>query len=317
MRVYNKAPLNYQDQVRLLKARGLEVPDDKQAVEYLKRISYYRLSAFFLPYQQKKDRFNKGVSFGQVLDTYNFDRELRLLIFDAIERIEVAIRTQIIYCIALKYNDAHWQDNKAMFKPPFMINGRTIDAYGELQLIIYNAKNTKHPEVFIKHYMKKYQHPSNPPSWMCLELLTIGELSRLFKGLASNEDKQMIANIFGIHHTVFTSWLHTLTYVRNICAHHARLWNRTFAIKPDVLKKPQQPWMDSIYENNKRTFYFICVLKYLLNAANPGNHLKEKIIQLFQKYEHVPVRFMGIPTNDAGEMLNWKSEPLWSVDQRK
>ncbi len=149
---------------------------------------------------------------------------------------------------------------------------------------------------------------------MCLELLTIGELSRLYKGLARNEDKQMIARFFGLHHTVFTSWLHTITYVRNICAHHARLWNRTFAIKPDVLKKPQQPWMDSIYENNKRAFYFMCVLKYLLNAANPGNHLKEKIIQLFQKYEHVPVRFMGIPTNAAGEMLNWKSEPLWNAD---
>ncbi len=311
MRVYNKAPLKYQDQVELLKQRGLKVFDEKRAVEYLKRISYYRLSAFFLPYQQKKDQFNEGISFDQVLDTYKFDRELRLLVFDAIERVEVAIRTQIVYCLALKYNDAHWQDKKSVFKPPFQINKRTIDAYGEIQQIIDNAKNTKHPEVFIKHYMREYQQPANPPSWMCLELLTIGELSRLYKGLASNTDKQMIASFFGLHHTVFTSWLHTLTYVRNICAHHARLWNRTFAIKPDVLKKPQRPWVDKAFENNQRTFYFICVLKYLLNAANPGNHLKEKLIRLFQKFESVPVRFMGIPTNTAGEMLDWVSQPLW------
>ena len=102
MRVYNKAPLNYQAQVKLLKKRGLDIPDDKRTIEYLKRISYYRLSAFFRPYQQKKDLFNRGVSFELVLDTYNFDRELRLQVFDAKKAQKVSPRANIILSGHLK-----------------------------------------------------------------------------------------------------------------------------------------------------------------------------------------------------------------------
>lgn len=93
---YNKIPLSFQDQLQLLKSRGLEITDESKAISYLEGISYYRLSAYFLPYQVEKDKFNAGVSFKQIINTYSFDRELRLLVFDCIERIEVAIRTQII-----------------------------------------------------------------------------------------------------------------------------------------------------------------------------------------------------------------------------
>jgi abortive infection bacteriophage resistance protein len=311
-KVYHKAPLTFQEQLLLLNSRGLVIADESKAISYLQEISYYRLSAYFLPYQAVKDKFNEGVTFEQIIDTYSFDREVRLLVFDCIERIEIAIRTQVIYGMALHYHDSHWQDNKSLFITPFYNKiGSLIDPFSDLQSIISKAKTVRAPEVFIKHYIDNYSSPANPPSWMCLELLTVGELSHLFRGLKNNSDKKRIADFFGVHHTVFTSWLHTLTYVRNICAHHSRLWNRDFAIEPDKLLKPVGNWLSKPFENNKRTFYFICVLKYLLNRANPSNSLKAKLENLFTKYPTVPIQFMGIPSDGKGNMLNWQNEPLW------
>ena len=309
---YSKAPLSFQDQLILLEQRGLIIDDRPKAELYLKEISYYRLSAYYLPYQQTKDLFNPGVKFSQIIKTYSFDRELRLLVFDCIERIEVAIRTQFIYCMAHKYGDSHWQDNQSIFiKPYYNKIGRLVDPFNDFQNIISKAKTHRKPEVFIKHYVDTYDKPSNPPSWMCFELLTMGELSFIYRGLRNNADKKMIADFFDVHHSVFASWLHALTYVRNLCAHHSRLWNRDLAIEPDRIRKAKGKWISTRFENNKRVFYFLCVLKYLLLRANPTNNMGTKMEMLFNKYPMVPIQFMGIPSDGKGNMLDWKQEPLW------
>lgn len=311
-KTYNKIPLSFEDQIELLKNRGLTFNNEPKALAYLKEISYYRLSAYFLPYQKVKDTFNKGIDFNQIIKTYSFDRELRLLIFDCIERIEIAIRTQIIYSMAHTYNDSHWQDNPSLFITPYYNKvGTLIDSFSSLQTIISKAKSVRTPEVFIKHYTNTYSKPSNPPSWMCLELLTMGELSHLYRGLKNKSDKKRIASFFDVHPTVFTSWLHTLTYVRNLCAHHSRLWNRDLAIEPEKLLKPVGDWISPRFENNKRVFYFLCVLKYLLLRANPGNSLKDKLDNLFTKYPMVPIQFLGIPSDGNGKLLDWKEESIW------
>jgi len=311
-RVYNKTPLSFTDQLALLKSRGISVADELKAISILQKISYYRLSAYFLPYQSVKDTFNPGTTFKQIIDTYSFDRELRLLVFDCIERIEIAIRTQIIYQMAYHYNDSHWQDNQSLFiKPYYNKIGIKVDPFSEFQSIISKAKTVRTPEVFIQHYLNNYSSPSNPPSWMCFELLTIGEMSNIYRGLSSKVDKKRIASFFDLHPTVFISWLHSLTYVRNICAHHARLWNKELAIKPELLLNPTGDWISILFNNNKRLFYFLCVLKYLLLRANPGNNLKVKLENLFAKYSTVPIKYLGIPTDGTGNMLNWQDEPLW------
>jgi abortive infection bacteriophage resistance protein len=311
-RVYNKTPLSFTDQLALLKSRGFSVTDEHKAISFLQEISYYRLSAYFSPYQSVKDTFNPGTTFKQIIDTYSFDRELRLLVFDCIERIEIAIRTQIIYQMAYHYNDSHWQDNQSLFiKPYYNKIGIKVDPFSEFQSIISKAKTLRTPEVFIRHYLNNYSSPSNPPSWMCFELLTIGEMSNIYRGLSSKIDKKRIASFFDLHPTVFISWLHSLTYVRNICAHHARLWNKELAIKPELLLNPTGDWISIPFNNNKRLFYFLCVLKYLLLRANPGNNLKVKLETLFAKYPTVPIKYLGIPTDGTGNMLNWQDEPLW------
>lgn len=309
---YSKPPLSYQQQIELFESRGLIVVDKNRARKYLEQISYYRLSAYALPFQNAKDKFNNGITFDHLLDLYLFDRELRLLIFDEIERIEVAIRAQIIYQLAHKYG-SHWQDNASIFRPPYINrSGVIINIFSETQKVIEEHCNAKHPEVFIKHYKSKYAAPVNPPSWMSIELLTIGQLSRLFSGIENNIDRKNIASYFGLHHNVFTSWLHTLTYVRNLCAHHSRLWNRDFAIKPDVLLKPERNWTTINFKgNNHRCFYFLCILKYFLFSANPKNHFSKKLNDLISKYPLVPIQYIGIPSDGKGNLVDWRNEPLW------
>jgi abortive infection bacteriophage resistance protein len=113
-RIYTKSPLSFEDQLRLLESRGLTISDRDMALAYVQQISYYRLSAYFLPYQSEKDTFIAGTTFDQIIQTYAFDRELRLLVFDCIERIEIAIRTQLIYQMSMHHNDPHWQDNQSL-----------------------------------------------------------------------------------------------------------------------------------------------------------------------------------------------------------
>lgn len=312
-KAYEKEPLTYHEQVTLLQKRGLHIPNRNEAIIHLQQISYYRLSAYFLPYQPAKDTFSKGIDFKQIIDTYSFDRELRLLVFDCIERVEVALRAQLVYVLAHRYKSSHWQDMQAVFKTPHLNHKKEIiDSYADIQRIIANSCTAKHPEVFIKHYLATYDTPKNPPAWMCLELLTIGELSKLYNGLADNNDKQEIARFFNLHHSVFTSWLHTISYVRNMCAHHSRLWNREFAIKPDVLLKPKKPWIDKPFNINQRTFYFLCMLQYLMQTSSPNSYLKIKLEDLIAQYPNVPIKFMGIPSDSKGALLAWDEQPVWN-----
>lgn len=315
---YNKPPKTYLEQVQLWESRGLTVENPERAIRYLTNISYYRLSAYAIPFQSEKDIFNQGTTFSQILNLYLFDRELRLLVFNAIERLEVSFRARMVYELSHKYG-SHWQDNATIYKDPYRIKNRktgeffTVDVYSEIQDMISKSTKEKHPETFIKHYKNTYTKPTNPPSWMCLEVLTLGQLSKLYNGLNDNKDKQNIADTFGIHHTLFSSWLHTLTYVRNICGHHGRLWNREIAIEPFWLLKPKMPWINEEFEKvTNRTFYVICIIKYLLQTANPSHHLKQHFIELINKYPETPIQFMGIPSISETNLFNWEKEPLWT-----
>ncbi len=299
MKPYTKPPLSIDQQIDLLLARGLQVPDRSKAAHYLANISYYRLSAYMLAYQEKDGthRFLPGITFEQVLELYVFDRALRMFVFDAIERIEVAVRTQLIYQMAMQHG-SHWQERQDLFKA-------RADFFG-LQKQIDEACTQNNQEVFIKHYLDTYDPPVRPASWMSLEILTMGSLSRVYKGLKHNADKTLVATHFGLHPHVMESWLHMLTYVRNLCAHHSRLWNRELGIQPALLQKPQHVWIDPAFNNNGRMYYVLCCLRYLLLGINPNGSYTTRLKALLAKYPTIPVRFMGFTAD-------WDKEPLWSA----
>ena len=166
--------------MELLKSRGMTIPDEKRAERLLANISYYRLSAYMLPYKKSEDgmildAFKTGTTWDMIYNLYVFDRKLRLLVFDAIERLEVSIRTQIIYQLSHKYG-SHWQDRPDIFNPPTEItlrDGRkvTVDVYNDIQKHIKEQLHNNKAEVFIQHYRNKYDTPENPPSWMSVEIM--------------------------------------------------------------------------------------------------------------------------------------------------
>ena len=310
-KTYNKPPLTYQEQVDLWAKRGLKVPDVHRAISYLNHISYYRLSAYAIPFQKQKDKFDANTEFEDILQLYLFDRELRILIFDAIERIEIGLRTQLIYRMAHRYGP-HWHEDPKLYVTSYRNEkGFEINTYKSIQSFLKRQYNSDKPEVFVSHYLNRYEAPPTPPSWMVLELLTLGQVSRLYSDLAENKDKAGIANYFGVHFRVFESWLHALTYCRNLCAHHSRFWNREFHIQPKIPKKTKFNWIDSRFAINNRSFYYINIIKYLLNVVNPHNSFKVKLEGLLEKYSNTDIRCMGIPSDAIGNPLDWNDEPLW------
>lgn len=312
---YTKPPKTYQEQVELLKSRGLIIEDEERAERHLSGISYYRLSAYMLPYKKwvngaRSDDFKAETSWNHVHDLYVFDRKLRLLIFDAIERLEIAIRTQIIYQLSHKYG-SHWQDNKDIFKVHTHIRKDgaevTIDIFKDIQKHIKEQLVSNKAEVFIQHYAQKYDKPTNPPSWMSVEIMYFNHLSQICNNLKERSDIAAIAKWFGLPPETFSSWLHSVNYVRNICAHHARLWNRDMNIVPMKLGfSKTKVWIsnpDTVQRS--KMYYFVCMINYLLQTANPHSSFKTRLIALLDEYKHVVnTGFMGFPTN-------WKEENIW------
>lgn len=316
MEIYNKQPLTYQQQIDLLKSRKLIIPDEERAKRHLANISYYRLSGYMLPYKQMQNGhfindFTLGTTWDDVYNLYVFDRKLRLLVFDAIERIEIALRTQIIYHMSITYG-SHWQDDPSVFKPSKPVtrqDGRTfeVNVFSEIQKHIKEQLHNNKAEVFITHYKEKYSSPENPPSWMCIEVMYFNHLSRICSNLSKRADVSSISKYFDLPPNIFCSWLHTINYVRNICAHHARLWNRDLNIVPEKLHYSNHLTWISDAEDAQRSkiYFFLCMLNYLLQKANPTSHFIERLYKLLDDYKDV------VNYNSMGFSKDWKNEKMW------
>lgn len=292
---YTKPALTITEQINLLESRGLIIPDRIKAETYLSNISYYRLSAYVYPFKKlPTDKFVDGTTFEDVLDSYLFDRELRLLVFDAIERIEVAFRTQLINKPAIK-DGAFWFEDEKFFDD----KDRLTEHLRKLDDEVYQSH-----EIFVTHFFNKYEE-NCPPVWMSFEVVSLGLLSKFYQNLKFSDAKKVIAQHFGLSNPkVFQSWIRSVTYVRNICAHHARLWNRTLTNKPTILLTPSKQWISQRNPNNEKIYYFLCCLLYLLREINPTTQFVEKLKVLLAKYPKTPLNSMGFSAN-------WENDPFW------
>lgn len=312
---YSKLPKTFDEQIEILVSRGLEIPDYTRTARHLSCISYYRLSAYMLPFKQwqegiRTDNFKENTNWNQIYNLYVYDRKLRLLIFDAIEKLEITIRTQIIYQLSHKYG-SHWQDNSAIFdvvtyKRKDGTTG-TINVYADIQKHIKEQLSSNKAEVFIQHYANKYDRPENPPSWMSVEIMYFNHLSQICHNLKQRSDKVDIAKWFGLPPDVFCSWLHNINYIRNICAHHARLWNRDMNIVPMKLGfSKSNVWISNPDTAQRaKIYYFLCMVNYLLQTVNPNSGFKNRLISLLEEYKDVVnTGFMGFPAN-------WQNESIW------
>lgn len=294
-----KHPKTIQEQIDLLKSRNMAFHDEANAPHFLANISYYRLKGYWWEMQDDKidHHFASGSYFEDVIDLYNFDRHFRLIVFNAIERIEIALRTKMIYHLSLTHG-AEWYLNSQLFP--------NKKYFSDFQSKIHSELSDSSEEFIVKHYEN---HPNdNPESWKALEVLTLGSLSKLYRNLNHQlPEKNQVAKEFGLYNQKYlSSWLITITLVRNIIAHHGRLWNRVIINKYDWPDKSIAPILSYIPDNYQRrkVFPILSAILYLNNFISPGHHIKTELLSLFKEFRQVPLYKMGFPKG-------WEKQPIW------
>jgi abortive infection bacteriophage resistance protein len=279
---YNKPPLDVGKQIELLKSRGLIIQDIDLAKHHFQHISYYRLSAYMLPFKKQQDVFKQDTSFQDILDVYFFDKKLRMITFDAIEKIEVSLRAFITYVMSMEYG-ANWFEKGNLFEKE--------DKHKKIiETIKANTIASNQKDVFIEHYCEKYTVPALPPSWMVMETLSFGNVSFIFSSLKKTERKKF-EKYFKYNEFLLKSWFHALTYTRNLCCHHSRLWNREFIISPKVNKN----FGNNMKLSRRKFFAQALVIEALLKTIAPTNHWSKNLKDIFNKYPNINIQNMGFP----------------------
>lgn len=328
MAVFTKPAITPTQQLDLLKERGLIILDEPRALCFLEAISFFRLTPYMRPFQHGDNRhqFIKGTKFNQLSKLYDFDRRLRLLIIDAIERTEVAVRAHISNQLNQKYG-SHWYLDNQHFNKSYD-HQRLIQNIRDKQQFARedynreclridglqtaddtykkNLKRKRQQESYARHYALTYHQPELMPSWAMLEELSLGELSHLFKGLAKDKDKKIIAGGFDLFAPLLESWLHTLTVIRNICAHHARLWNRELGIKPASPTQKDFSWpiyLDKSHQHT-RVAVVLSILHHMMQRVSPDTHWHGRLFDLFDEFSEISLASMGLSKQ-------WKEDEFW------
>lgn len=245
---FQKPALSVEQQIQRLKTRGMNISNLEAAKKLLSSVSYYRLSAYWYPFRVKtqtqvQSEFEQGMHLDKAVLLYEFDRQLRLKIIDAIERVEISLRTLIVNQLANKY-DPFFYAKASNFHPQFNHQNWFNGVMDEVK---------RSSDEFIAHYSKKYTDFPVVPIWCVTEVMSLGKLSFMLKGL-KHDDKKDISSHYNLHHKRLVDWMHVITYVRNVCAHHSRLWNRELAIRPDQTKELH--WLPPATPRNDRVFTF-------------------------------------------------------------
>lgn len=283
---FTKTHLSYDEQIALLESRGLIITDKELAKKKLKHISYYRLSAYFLPFQKEKDLFITDTRFEEILRLYYFDKALRKIIFDAIETIEINIRANIVYNLSKETGAFGYMEKNSL--------NATYSEYINLMQTIQRETN-RSKEAFVTHFKKTY-HSDILPIWMVVEIVSFSTLSKFFKALKS--EHETLTKELNIPPKVLKNWLHMINHIRNVCAHHGRLWNKQFAIKALIPKKIPQ-FKDL---KNDKIFILIVILDYMFKSLDTADGFSVKIKDLLSKYPEIPLEALGF-TDDWKERL--------------
>ena len=297
---FTKSATSIPEQLTILKQRGLLITDAGIAEHYLKYVGYYRLAGYWQIFQQDKVRhtFIPGTTIARIVELYNFDRELRLLLNDAVERIEVAFRALIVNEMCTRYGPTWFSE------PEFAER----EDWFEENLTRINNELDRSGEDFVVHHDNKYGKDVYPPAWKTMQILSFGTLSKIYRNIKTGiPEKKAIAIALGLPNEKWLlSWIQVISILRNYCAHHSRVCYRTFSFPPKDLQKSKLPWIGTIPDGTQRQnlYYQLCTVKYILNTCSPDNNFNPKLKELIAKHP-------GIELNRMGFMPDWETEPIW------
>lgn len=278
----HQPPMTIDEQIENLKSIGLIVDDEEYAKKILNDISYFRLiKAYSLNLKQKNGTYNKDVTFKQIVDLYLFNANFRQLIFPEIEKVEVNVRCRIANYIAEKYGVLGYLESS---------NFTNTDYHETFMNDIEEEINRNSKAPFVKNFCENYEG-GYLPIYALVEVFSFGTLSKFYKNMI-NADKKAVAQTFGVGYTYLESWLESISYVRNICAHYGRLYNAKMSKSPILYKEYTQLGI-----GNNRIFGVLLCLKHLLKKDSHWILFVEQIEALFDKYESVNIKTMGFPDN--------------------
>lgn len=289
-----------EEQIDILKDRGVIIEDEEVAKKSLANLNYYRLSAYTLTLR-KDDHFYDNVHFSDIMQIYNFDMEIRAALMYLLESIEVSMRTYIGYYHAktfgaLGYYKEETFDNADRFHKFEAAYKEAIEEYGN-------------KEVFVKHHNDTYD--GQFPIWLLVELLTFGSLSRLFKNLTADVREEICKNNYGkIKDTYIGNWLQGCTILRNICAHRGRLFNRQIPFSLRLSRKDKQVFINngvSVNKATKQLFAYLIIMKKMISDERVWDTFASRLIDLTRKYPFVRLDYYGF-TEDWEKLLGIKDE---------
>ena len=281
---YNKIPLTLDEQVELLKERGLNIEDEQRLKYYLKNLSYYHLSIYFKHYQNN-NIFYEGIGFEDVLRIYVFDNKLRFLLLDLLERIEKSFKCRVTYILSMEEKNCHWYLEEKYFD-------KQDEHQKILESITKDAEASR--ELSIQHYKDTYSDPILPPIWTILEIISFGQCVHIYKSL-KKEYRNKIARSFGEDEQFITNWILCLSLLRNHCAHYSRLWNRNLTYIP---KSNHNVYGRLFNKKSRRLYNYLVILQILLNEINPTSSWLEKLEEYIKEYK-ININHMGFPESWA------------------
>jgi abortive infection bacteriophage resistance protein len=296
---FDKTPLTIEQQADLLLSRGL-IADKEVLMNRLTVVNYYRLSMYIYPFRTPDQQYKKGTTLDLIWQRYTFDRQLRLLTIDAIERVEVSVRTKLAYHLSHSFGAFAYINQRNLPCLSVEAHQKWVDELKE------EIKRSQEP--FIIHFIGKYgdTHPM-PPLWMAIEVMSFGKTLSMFRGV-DYKMKQKISSYYNISDEIFLSWLIALNSVRNICAHHGRLIDRELGYQPKIPRKQKYlEWHVPVEITRERIFGILTILQYVLQYDAPTSHWKERLKKLFLEYPKIPIKTMGFPT-DWEDSLLWKKK---------
>jgi len=301
---YTKPATTIDQQILKLTDRGM-IGDKAEMRRALERVGYYRLTPYWEPFRPHDDRstFISGTDFSDVWDRYIFDRRLRLLLMDALERIEVSIRGELANRHALRYGPFGYVKSRVTSLP----TGDEAKREYFADELFRNAKRAMKSERFVQHFCARYGSPNEVPLlpvWAASELMSFGTMVTFFK-LCEKSLRKEVSERFGVPEAVFESWLLTLNMVRNFCAHHSRLWNRGIGLRPKLPRK-HPAWTTGDPLRTDRIFVVLTICRWCLGQICPATHWDKRLEGLLNDYPEIPRNEMGMP-ND------YSKHPVWSA----
>lgn len=282
--------------------------DKGKATELFSRVSYSRLKYYWsdLIDEDSEGDFKPDSVFSSIIERYAFDHNLRVILFDAIETIEVALRAKIINHMSKATGNGLWYLESNLFEDKQRHRDFVLDLKYEFE---------RSTEPFAKKYISEHHNwdcnsffGDNPDAWLIIEVATFGTLSKMYKNLKSQlPQRSAIAKDFGMYSSKdFSNWIEVISLMRNIVAHHSRLWNRSLGKKIIDPKGRQYVWLNGELTDTqkKKPYSVICAIAYLCKAVNPQHGFVDSVKHLCSANADIPLWRYGFP-------LRWEKEPLW------